>query len=54
MVEVENLTKRYGEKLAADGLDFAVQPGVVTGFLGYAIDDAPGFAASRVFGEERG
>ena len=34
MVEVENLTKRYGEKLAVDGLDFVVQPGVVTGFLG--------------------
>jgi ABC-2 type transport system ATP-binding protein len=34
MIEVENLSKRYGEKLAVDGLDFAVQPGVVTGFLG--------------------
>jgi len=34
MIEVENLSKRYGEKLAAGGLDFAVQPGVVTGFLG--------------------
>ena len=34
MIEVENLTKRYGEKLAAGGLDFVVQPGVVTGFLG--------------------
>ena len=53
MIEVENLSKRYGETLAVDGLDFAVQPGVVTGFLGYANDDAPGFAASRVLGEER-
>src|SRR5262249_25977076 len=34
MIEVENLTKRYGEKLAVDGLDFVVRPGVVTGFLG--------------------
>ena len=34
MIEVENLTKRYGEKLAVDGLDFVVQPGIVTGFLG--------------------
>ena len=34
MIEVENLSKRYGEKLAADGLDFVVQSGVVTGFLG--------------------
>ena len=34
MIEVENLSRRYGEKLAVDGLDFVVQPGVVTGFLG--------------------
>ena len=34
MIEVENLSKRYGEKLAAGGLDFVVRPGVVTGFLG--------------------
>ena len=34
MIEVEHLSKRYGEKLAVDGLDFVVQPGVVTGFLG--------------------
>jgi ABC-2 type transport system ATP-binding protein len=34
MIEVENLTKRYGEKLAAGGLDFAGRPGVVTGLPG--------------------
>jgi ABC-2 type transport system ATP-binding protein len=34
MIEVEDLSKRYGEKLAVDGLDFVVQPGIVTGFLG--------------------
>jgi ABC-2 type transport system ATP-binding protein len=34
MIEVKNLSKRYGEKVAVDGLDFVVQPGVVTGFLG--------------------
>src|SRR6478752_3705242 len=34
MIEVENLSKRYGNKLAVDGLSFVVQPGVVTGFLG--------------------
>ncbi len=34
MIEVKHLSKRYGEKLAVDGLDFTVQPGVVTGFLG--------------------
>jgi ABC-type multidrug transport system ATPase subunit len=34
MIEVENLSKRYGDKLAVDGLNFVVQPGTVTGFLG--------------------
>ena len=34
MIEVENLSKRYGTKLAVDGLSFVVQPGMVTGFLG--------------------
>jgi len=34
MIEVENLSKRYGNKLAVDGLSFVVQPGTVSGFLG--------------------
>jgi len=34
MIEVDNLSKRYGTKLAVDGLSFVVQPGMVTGFLG--------------------
>jgi ABC-2 type transport system ATP-binding protein len=34
MIEVQNLSKRYGDKLAVDGLDFVVQSGIVTGFLG--------------------
>jgi ABC-2 type transport system ATP-binding protein len=34
MIEVENLTKRYGDKVAVDGLTFTVEPGTVTGFLG--------------------
>ena len=34
MIEIEHLSKRYGGKLAAGGLDFVVRPGVVTGFLG--------------------
>jgi ABC-2 type transport system ATP-binding protein len=34
MIEVEDLSKRYGEKLAVDRLTFTVQPGIVTGFLG--------------------
>jgi ABC-2 type transport system ATP-binding protein len=34
MIEVENLTKQYGDKTAVDGLTFTVEPGTVTGFLG--------------------
>jgi ABC-2 type transport system ATP-binding protein len=34
MIRVENLSKRYGPKLAVDGISFTVQPGIVTGFLG--------------------
>ncbi|MCX5208092.1 ATP-binding cassette domain-containing protein [Kitasatospora sp. NBC_00240] len=34
MIEAHQLTKRYGEKTAVDGLDFTVRPGTVTGFLG--------------------
>ncbi len=34
MIQLKNLTKRYGPKAAVDGLTFTVQPGTVTGFLG--------------------
>ena len=34
MIDARQLTKRYGEKTAVDGLDFTVKPGTVTGFLG--------------------
>jgi ABC-2 type transport system ATP-binding protein len=34
MIEIEHVTKRYGEKVAVDDLTFSVKPGVVTGFLG--------------------
>ncbi len=34
MISVENVTKRYGEKVAVDDLSFQVKPGIVTGFLG--------------------
>ncbi|MDR2347163.1 MAG: ATP-binding cassette domain-containing protein [Bifidobacteriaceae bacterium] len=34
MIQVEGLTKRFGQKLAVDHLTFKVEPGVVTGFLG--------------------
>lgn len=34
MIEVRNLTKRFGASTAVDDLSFTVRPGVVTGFLG--------------------
>jgi ABC-2 type transport system ATP-binding protein len=34
MIEVRQLTKRYGSKVAVDALTFDVRPRVVTGFLG--------------------
>jgi ABC-2 type transport system ATP-binding protein len=34
MIEAQNITKRYGEKIAVDDLSFTVKPGIVTGFLG--------------------
>ena len=34
MIEIENLSKRYGAKLAVDGISAIVRPGLVTGFLG--------------------
>ncbi|NUR28125.1 MAG: ABC transporter ATP-binding protein [Catenulispora sp.] len=34
MIEVHDLSKRYGDKTAVDHLTFSVQPGRVTGFLG--------------------
>src|SRR4051812_172916 len=34
MIEVEHVTKRYGEKMAVEDLSFTVRPGIVTGFLG--------------------
>ena len=34
MIEIRNLTKHYGEKVAVDDLSFTVQSGTITGFLG--------------------
>ncbi|MFF7981155.1 ATP-binding cassette domain-containing protein [Streptomyces sp. NPDC007901] len=34
MIDARQLTKRYGEKTAVEGLEFVVKPGTVTGFLG--------------------
>ena len=34
MIQVRGLVKRFGSRVAVDGLDFDVEPGRVTGFLG--------------------
>jgi ABC-2 type transport system ATP-binding protein len=34
MIEVDGLTKKYGDKTAVDGISFTIEPGIVTGFLG--------------------
>ena len=34
MIEVVELSKRYGDKTAVDALTFGIKPGIVTGFLG--------------------
>ena len=34
MLEVERLTRRFGDNLAVDGVTFAVHPGRLTGFVG--------------------
>ena len=34
MIQVQEFTKRYGDKVAVEDLSFVVQPGRVTGFLG--------------------
>lgn len=34
MLEIENLSKSYGPKLAVDDLSFTVPAGTITGFLG--------------------
>ncbi|OPZ79412.1 MAG: putative ABC transporter ATP-binding protein YbhF [Actinobacteria bacterium ADurb.Bin444] len=34
MLEVQELTKKFGDHAAVDDITFTVQPGIVTGFLG--------------------
>jgi ABC-2 type transport system ATP-binding protein len=34
MIEIDHVTKRYGDKVAVEDLSFTVKPGIVTGFLG--------------------
>ena len=41
MIQVEALTKRYGDKTAVDDLSFEVRPGMVTGFLGPTAPASP-------------
>ena len=35
MLRIENLTKRYGEKKAVDGLSLHIRPGEIYGFIGH-------------------
>lgn len=35
MLKIENLTKKYGEKLAVDNLSLHIKPGEVYGFIGH-------------------
>jgi ABC-2 type transport system ATP-binding protein len=34
MIEIDQVSKRYGDKVAVENLSFTVKPGIVTGFLG--------------------
>ena len=34
MIEVKNLTKRYGQHVGVEGLNFSVKKGEILGFLG--------------------
>lgn len=34
MIEIENVTKRYGDQVALDGINFTVEKGEILGFLG--------------------
>ena len=35
MLRIENLTKRYGEKKAVDGLSLHIEKGEIYGFIGH-------------------
>ena len=35
MLRIENLTKRYGDKKAVDGLSLHIAPGEICGFIGH-------------------
>ncbi len=38
MIEVENLTKKYGSHVAVDNLSFRVERGMIYGFLGQKME----------------
>ena len=35
MLEIKNLTKTFGEKVAVDDLSLSIQPGEIFGFIGH-------------------
>lgn len=35
MLQIKNLTKRYGDKLAVDNLSLHIMPGEIYGFIGH-------------------
>ena len=35
MLKIENLTKRYGEKIAVNNLSLHIAPGEIYGFIGH-------------------
>ena len=37
MIEIDGLTKRYGDKTAVDGLSFVVEPVVLTGLAAWRL-----------------
>ena len=41
MIEVENLSKRYGSTRAVDDVSFRCTPGTVTGFVGPNVPGSP-------------
>ena len=62
MIEASGLSKRYGARLAVEGVSFRVAPGRVTGFLGAergrevdhdAADSGPGHPQRRACDRER-
>ena len=51
MIEAEKRSTRYEEKLAVDGPDFVIQPGIVTGFLARFTVPVPASAGVHPVGQ---